>query len=324
MDPTSLAILAAVLGVIVMANLGERSRPWRIAALAATGLLGLGAAVLGGFYLILSRPAIAATLPLTFQVQFPAPALVRIGASLVAGGVVSWIVLLPAVRRLLARAIPIRPESTVNAVGLALLALLLGQSIGLGGLGPLGYLSLTGQLTTLEVVFSEVPLLLIGLLGVGLFTRRTPAETWDRLGLRGLSARQLGLSLAGVVALLALQFIIAAVAAALAPQTVEELNRASEQLYGRFLSPAAAIVVSLASGTAEEILFRGAVQPRLGLIPTAFVFGIIHSQYGIAYALISVGAVGLVLGLYRLRINTTAAIVVHVLYNLTLFLLAGA
>lgn len=320
LDPISLALFALVLGAIVIANLGEGSRPWRVAAYTLTALLGLGSVVLGALYLALAQPGAAASL----RPQLPGVNLGRIGAWLVAGGVTSWLLLLPPVRRFLARLIPIRPASPVNAVGLALLALLLGQSIGLGGLGPLGYLSLTGQLTLLQIVLSEVPLLLTGLLGVGLGTRRTAAQTWQRLGLGGLTLRELLLSLLGVIVLLAIQLLVNLIALQIAPQAVQELERASRQLYAQFASPAAALVVSLASGTAEEILFRGAIQPRLGLIPTAVAFGIIHSQYGIAFALISVGLVGLVLGIYRQRINTTAAIVIHVLYNLTIFLLSGA
>lgn len=323
MDPTSLALLALVIIDVIIANVGERSRPWRVAAYALTALLGLGSVALGSLYLALTQPAFTAALSGAFSVELATVSLIRIGISLIVGGIVSWVVLLPSVRRLLARAIPIRPESVVNAIALSLLAILLGQSIGLGGLGPQGFVSLTGQLTLLQIVFSEIPLLLIGLFGAGLLTRRSPAETWRRLGLCGLTWGQFGLSLAGVAGLLVLQAIISAIAAQLSPETLRQLEQSTRNLYSQLTSPAAAIVASVASGVSEEVLFRGAIQPRLGLITTAVVFGIIHSQYGIAYALISIGAVGLVLGVYRWKINTTAAIVVHTLYNLILFLFAG-
>jgi membrane protease YdiL (CAAX protease family) len=309
---------------VVVANLGERSRGWRVVAYASVALAGGGSLLLGLMYLLVavaqrvSPEAMAGELPAVLVGVNPA----RLGLGLIAGGVASWIVLLGPVRRALARIIPIRAESVVNAVALALLALLLGQSIGLGGLGPQGFVSLTGSLTVAQVLASEIPLAILAIVGVGFGLRRSPRETWQRLGLGGLSWRQLGLTLLGVVALLAYEAIVSAVVARLSPQLLENLTRATEQLYRGLAAPLAALVVSLASGTAEELLFRGALQPRLGLLLTAFTFGVVHMQYGLIFALLTTGVVGIVLGLYRQRINTTSAIIIHVLYNLTLFLLA--
>ena len=35
-------------------------------------------------------------------------------------------------------------------------------------------------------------------------------------------------------------------------------------------------LIAFISGTAEEVFFRGAIQPLLGLIPTSFLFGAVH------------------------------------------------
>ena len=35
-------------------------------------------------------------------------------------------------------------------------------------------------------------------------------------------------------------------------------------------------VIALLSGTAEEVFFRGAIQPLLGLVPTSLLFGAVH------------------------------------------------
>lgn len=294
-------------------------------AYASVVLAGGGSLLLGFAYLLVavaqrvSPEAMAGQVPSALQGVNPT----RLGLGLVAGGVTSWIVLLRPVRRALARIIPIRADSVVNAVALALLALLLGQSLGLGGLGPQGFVSLTGSLTVAQVLASEIPLAILAIAGVGFGLRRTPRESWQRLGLGGLSWRQLGLTLLGVVALLAYEAIVSAVLARLSPELLENLTRATEELYKGLAAPLAALVVSLASGTAEELLFRGALQPRLGLLLTAFTFGVVHMQYGLIFALLTTGVVGIVLGLYRQRINTTSAIIIHVLYNLTLFLLAA-
>ena len=283
-----------------------------MAAYAAMFGLGLTVLLLGLIYLALA--AMPGQAPEGLD---PLP----IGLGLVVGGICCWLALLPPVRRAVAHVIPLRAESPVNAVALALLVLLWAQSISLSGLGPEGFLDLAGPVTVGQVLLSELPLAVIALAGIGYLTRRGGAEAWARLGLGKITWRQALLGVAGVAGLIGFQAATSAVASRLAPQAYDELSRASVQLYGGISTPLAAAIVALASGTAEEILFRGALQPRFGLLLTALTFGVIHLQYGTGWSLLNVGAIGLVLGLYRQRINTTSCILVHGLYNLAVFLL---
>ncbi len=303
-----------------MASLGERVRGWRIAAYGSMGLLGLGTLLLALVYLLVALAQRLA--PGGPSMQLPAgmdP--LRVSLGLAAGAVVSLLVLLPPLRRAVARVIPIRPESAVNAVALGLLALLWGQSIGLSGMGPEGFLELNGPLPVGQVLIEEVPLVLMGLFGAGFLFRRSAPETWQRLGLSGLTWRQVALIVAGVAGLIGLQVAISTIGGRLSPQAFGELDQATVALYAGINTPLLAVAVALVSGTAEEVLFRGALQPRLGLLLTALTFGILHLQYGATWALLNIGAVGLVLGLYRQRLNTTSCILVHGLYNLVIFLL---
>jgi len=316
-------LLFAVIGLAAVASLGEKRPGWRAAAYAGVAMVGLGAVGLALVYLLLAAMQRMAPQTLSPDLARTLAALrpLRVGLGLLAGGFVSWLVLLPPVRRAVAHVLPIRPESVVNAMALSLLVLLWAQSVGLSGLGPQGFLDLSGPLSTAQVVLGEVPLAILGMVAVGLFTRRTPAETWERLGLTGLSRRQVALSVAGAAALVAFEVGFNWVAGRLAPGAFDELNRATNALYGNVNNVAAAAAIAVASGVAEEILFRGALQPRLGLVPTALSFGVLHLQYGVTWALLSVGLIGLVLGIYRQRVNTSACIVVHALYNLAIFLL---
>ncbi|MBN1947439.1 MAG: CPBP family intramembrane metalloprotease [Bradymonadales bacterium] len=43
-----------------------------------------------------------------------------------------------------------------------------------------------------------------------------------------------------------------------------------------YLRPADALVIALASGLGEEILFRGVLLPWLGLVPSSLIFGLVH------------------------------------------------
>jgi membrane protease YdiL (CAAX protease family) len=88
-----------------------------------------------------------------------------------------------------------------------------------------------------------------------------------------------------------------------------------ETLFGGLSTVAGAFALGLSAGISEELLFRGAVQPRLGLLLTTFLFAIGHLQYGLTVATFEVFLIGLVLGLVRKRSNTTVCIIIHASYN---------
>ena len=319
----NLTLLLAVIVMAAVASLGEKRPGWRAAAYAGAVLVSLAVLGLGLAYLSLAAAQRSApqTIPPDLAETLRDLHPLRVGLGLAAGGLLSWVALLPPVRQRVARVVPIRPDSVVNAVALAFLVLLWALSVALSGLGPQGFLDLAGPLTAGQVVMAEVPLALLGIVAVGLFTRRSPAQTWERLGLTGLTWRQVALSVAGAVGLVAFEVAFNWLAGRVAPQAFEELNRATNALYGNVNGLAAAATIAVASGVAEEVLFRGALQPRFGLVLTALSFAVLHLQYGVTWALLSVGLIGLVLGLYRERMNTSACILVHALYNLAVFLL---
>jgi hypothetical protein len=81
-----------------------------------------------------------------------------------------------------------------------------------------------------------------------------------------------------------------------------------------------ALAFGVMAGVPEEILFRGAVQPQLGLILTALVFGALHAISWI-YFVYAAGA-GLLLGLMvEWRGNLWAATTAHFAYDAGVFLL---
>src|SRR5207249_5826749 len=66
----------------------------------------------------------------------------------------------------------------------------------------------------------------------------------------------------------------------------------------------------------EELLFRGALQPRIGLVPTALLFTSIHTQYALSLDTAAVLVIALGLGLLRKYTNTTTSCTCHISYNL--------
>src|SRR6267142_3505190 len=67
------------------------------------------------------------------------------------------------------------------------------------------------------------------------------------------------------------------------------------------------------AGIGEEVLFRGALQPRAGLVATALLFAMIHIQFGVTPILAWVFIAGLAFGALRIYFNTTTAILAHAL-----------
>ena len=81
--------------------------------------------------------------------------------------------------------------------------------------------------------------------------------------------------------------------------------------------------IAIASGTAEEIFFRGAIQPLLGLLPTSLLFGLMHlipRRTFLPWAIYAAFA-GFLFGcLLELRQNLFPSILSHVLVNFVMIL----
>jgi hypothetical protein len=97
----------------------------------------------------------------------------------------------------------------------------------------------------------------------------------------------------------------------------KDLARALGVLLGE-IRLADCVMLALASGVAEEAFFRGALQPRIGLVAASLVFGLAHfapRRELAPWTLFSVAA-GFALGaLYELTGNLLAPVVAHVLIN---------
>lgn len=227
------------------------------------------------------------------------------------------VLLLPVVRRLLARLIPIDAKSGVHAAALALAVLVMGLNLSqvplIGGLDTLAASAV--RVPFLALLVSNLPIGLFPFLGVGMFVRRAPRETWARLGVERLTWRQVGLTVLLTVVILAFYYGVDQIWRAVHLESYEMMEALSEVLYGGASGLWKALLLSLVAGVTEELFFRGAVQPRFGLLLTAVFFTAVHVQYGLTLAALEVFGVALVLGWLRRRTNTTACILLHILYD---------
>jgi membrane protease YdiL (CAAX protease family) len=100
------------------------------------------------------------------------------------------------------------------------------------------------------------------------------------------------------------------------PGVASQVDKTTQHVFGGLNDPIGIAAIALLPGVCEEILFRGALQPRLGLVATAILFTSIHTQYGLSFDALSVLVVALGLGLIRKYTNTTSSGICHVTYNL--------
>jgi len=178
----------------------------------------------------------------------------------------------------------------------------------------------SGRLSPGAVLTSQLPFFAVALLGVGVGVRRNLRETLGRLGYGALSFKQLGVVVVFVGGAFALSAAAEALFATFQPELYREVGEISDSLFNpRGLSPVAAVLFALligvGAGLGEETLFRGAVQPVLGILGTSVLFASLHIQYGPSLLLVYVFVLSVGLGLLRRYINTTASFVAHAAYN---------
>ncbi|HET90273.1 MAG TPA: CPBP family intramembrane metalloprotease [Chloroflexi bacterium] len=313
----SLLAYVPFLMIALLAQWSDRSRWARWAAYGM--LLALdGIALLVGLAALLASQILGARgLPWS---QYPGLEAVQLDlfGLLVAGtALLVPLALLPMVRRCLARFISIRAESHIHALALGLAVLAVGLNLAqvplIGGLEVMA--ASTAQIPFMDLVLSNVPIVLFALAGVGFMIRRSPRETWRRLGLERMTWRQLGLTVGLAAVILALYYGLDWVWRLLAPDSYEMMMALGEVLYGGAMGVWQGIAVSLVAGVVEELFFRGALQPRFGFWLTAVIFTAAHVQYGFTLAAVEVFLGALALGWLRQRENTTSCILLHALYN---------
>lgn len=86
------------------------------------------------------------------------------------------------------------------------------------------------------------------------------------------------------------------------------------------------LLISINAGFAEELFFRGVLQPMIGLLAASFVFALLHtglprSRNVILFAVYAF-AMGVLLGVVAGRSGLVAAMVAHAVYDFVFLLIA--
>jgi len=217
----------------------------------------------------------------------------------------------------LARFLPLDPENPVHSLALVLAVILFGsQAASIFFADSVAQEGTLAPLSVSDLILQELPFVILALVGVGLYMRRGFGEAVLRLGLVRPAWWHIPLALAAAGVFVAFSQAMGYLGQTLTPSTAQQIDATTNHLYANLGGPLGIAAVALAPGICEEILFRGALQPRLGLLIPALLFASIHTQYGFSFDALAVLVIAIGLGLIRRYANTTTTVICHVSYNL--------
>jgi membrane protease YdiL (CAAX protease family) len=310
-------ILLLPLPLIAAAN-------WNLAPPAGSGILAVTARLLGAIFwgFLALVPAISGIVGLLTFLTLPLSprSPVRLGAYaviLLGTGILGGVLLAPAVRRWLSSFLPLDAHSPLDAAALVLTVALVGTQLANQlAVDVLVQQAQTGvALAPIDLVAQELPFLIAAFLGVGLFIRRSPRTALERLGFVRPAGWQVLLALAAAGVFYAFGAGVDALAHSVTPGLAHQVDAANQRLFGQLGDPVGIATIALSAGICEEALFRGALQPRLGVLWTALVFAAVHTQYGLSLDAAAVFVLAIGLGLLRRIANTITTTICHVAYN---------
>lgn len=278
----------------------------------------------------------AANMGLYLLFGIPGGLLVVAGSALLVNGKSGgWLALglglglgLPMIRQfrvVLAEGTPMDPGSPIDFSGLALvltaIAFLLYSLFTATSEGIEVPTMTTGQ-AIMSLVVNFLTFVGLAYVAVGYRNYRTVEKATERLGLRWPSIQDLGIGLAAVVPAFVFSMIGSVLTSVLQPEVVDKLTETLNNMTSGIDNPAGAILLGLSSGIGEEVLFRGAIQPRFGIVISTVLWVLLHTQYELTWVIVGLLLMGIMLGLIRKYVSTTAAIITHAVYN-TLVVLIG-
>lgn len=292
-------LLLAALGVAYWAHKAQSDRSAFVGLYLLFGIPG-GLLLIAGLALLVNANAMLGTLLLLVGLGFTLP-------------------LIQAVRVGLAEVMPLDPDSAIDMTGLCIVLGALGWFTA-NSLAPMAAnppdISEIPSVSVAELIIQAAAFLAIAYIAVGFPYWRDLLQATDRLGIVVPDLRTIGMGLAGTVG----AFLVAGVAGYISqqfnPDLGDSLSEIVDTMTAQVQNPIGAIILGASAGIGEEAVFRGALQPRYGMVLPSLLFTMLHGpQYGFNVALLGLFGVSMILALLRRNVNTTAAMIAHALYN---------
>lgn len=226
-------------------------------------------------------------------------------------------------RQMMAKVTNIDPDSAIDWSGLSIVLALLGFFIPTAFVdtAPAVPSDSSATVLTTGLLQNLLAYILIAYVAVGYRNYRNGEQATARLGIQVPTSTQVIVGLAGVVAAFVSAFIGGLLTRVLQPDAIPGIEESMQAMMSGVTNPFVAIVLAISTGFGEEVFFRGAIQPRMGIVLTAVLFTFLHAQYGFTWILLGLFLVGLTFGWLAKRYGTMAAVVAHVLYNLAAVIL---
>ena len=294
---------------VIGANLAV-GKQWGLAVTTMFGAFAVSLLALFGLADLAGLPLLAPTL--SAQSRFALDAGTVVTAAAAAG------FLLRPIRRDVAALIPIDPDNPVHVLALVFAVALLGMQVtAIAFTDVLAGNNAQPPLTVIDLLEDEVPFLITAIVGVGIFIRRNPGESARRLGIVVPSWWQIPLAIACAGVFFAFVAASAQLSQMWSPDLAHRVDATTQHVFGRLTSTWWGVAsLAVVPAICEEIMFRGALQPRLGLLLTALLFTSIHTEYGLSFDTLSIFVLAIGLGVIRKYTNTTTSCACHVSYNL--------
>jgi len=300
-------VIAAIYGLVFWAN---RARTDRSAIV--------------GIYLLYGLPGALLTVAGTALMSNSD---LKEGPFILFSGIAFLVPLVRPIRKLLASFTPMDPNSPIDMVGLGLLLWIGSFSVITAiqaGSPDVGSSSDALSENVFWLVLNAATFAAIAYVSVGYRIYRTGQEATARLGSIMPDLKTIGISLAMVIPCFVMSIIGGVLTELFQPGLVDNLDEAMDQMTNGLDNPFGAILIGLSAGIGEEVLIRGAVQPRFGIILASLFWTALHIQYDFSFVLVGLFGIGILLGLQRKYLGTTSAIITHAVYNMLVVLIQMA
>ncbi len=242
------------------------------------------------------------------------------GPFILASGIAFLLPLIKPFRKLVARFTPMDPASPIDLCGLALIIWISSFfTISAIQSGPVEVSSEGGGAlleSSFWLLLNALTFVAIAYVAVGYRTYRTGPEATKRLGLEWPDLRTVLISLAMVVPCYIVAILGNVLTLIFQPDVLDNLQETMNDMTTGLDNPIGMILIGLSAGIGEEILFRGAVQPRFGIVIAALFWTTMHAQYDVSFVLVGLFGVGVILGFQRKYFGTASAIITHAVYNM--------
>ncbi len=295
-----LIVLAAVYGLLLWARKAETDRSANVGLYLLYGIPGLLLLVTGAALLVNGHDD--GWFVLAFGLAFSLP-------------------LIRGFRTLLSYVTPLDPASCIDMMGLGVVFALFAYFSYAMSLGPTDepIEGVTVGAQFINVLFFVA----VAYVAVGTGMYRNVDEATSRLGITRPTLQDVAVGAAAVIPTFGLSILGSMLTLWFQPDRFEDLGETMEEMASGTDFTIVSLLIFASAGIGEEILFRGAMQPRFGIAITAALWALVHTQYQLTFVVLGLFLAGILFGLIRKYMSTTPAIIAHALYNAAVVALQG-